>query len=709
MAAETVLGIWDGHDAGAALLRGGEVLFAVNEERLSRRKLEVGFPRLSIAACLKFAGLDPSQIRTVAASTTDPAKTLTRLFPSLKEEYYLIRRRRKPPRRLDPLRKAFKYRFTELGPNILSRALSRSRILSLLEKDGFRDFQLDLVDHHSAHAASAAYCSGFPEALVLTLDGVGDGLSGSAWRLRDGSLELLKAYPANTSLGIFFEHVTNLMNMRELEDEGKVMALANYAYPVPDEENPLMGIVTAEADALVSPYTSTAMFRELKRILWRYPSEQFAYMAQRALEHCALGLVRSLAERTGARRIAAAGGVFSNIKMNMAIAALPGIERIYVFPHMGDGGLALGAAMESNRRRNAVSSYTLGDLYLGPSFSREEIQAALEKNGAATPTPSPVVLANAGTQRPDYAQGAADKDPRHWIPASAGMTEEKTGITEKGLDSRLRGNDTLRQAQGGRGGNDKEKSENDKVDEPSVASVSSFATPTPSPVVFANAGTQCPDYAPAEANPRTLDSRLRGNDRKEGSPLRVSRPDDLPATAARAILDGQIVLWFTGRLEIGPRALGGRSILARPDRRDVKDRLNVLLKKRVWYQPFCPSMLIEDAPELLHTEGQDICDNRFMTMAFRVRHDRLPLMEGVVNIDGTCRPHFVAAENPPYRKLLERIKAETGFGVVLNTSFNIHGEPMVCSPAEALFMLRGTGIRYLFLEDLLVENLAAKD
>ncbi len=617
MAAETVLGIWDGHDAGAALLRGGEVLFAVNEERLSRRKLEVGFPRLSIAACLKFAGLDPSQIRTVAASTTDPAKTLTRLFPSLKEEYYLIRRRRKPPRRLDPLRKAFKYRFTELGPNILSRALSRSRILSLLEKDGFRDFQLDLVDHHSAHAASAAYCSGFPEALVLTLDGVGDGLSGSAWRLRDGSLELLKAYPANTSLGIFFEHVTNLMNMRELEDEGKVMALANYAYPVPDEENPLMGIVTAEADALVSPYTSTAMFRELKRILWRYPSEQFAYMAQRALEHCALGLVRSLAERTGARRIAAAGGVFSNIKMNMAIAALPGIERIYVFPHMGDGGLALGAAMESNRRRNAVSSYTLGDLYLGPSFSREEIQAALEKNGAATPTPSPVV--------------------------------------------------------------------------------------------FANAGTQCPDYAPAEANPRTLDSRLRGNDRKEGSPLRVSRPDDLPATAARAILDGQIVLWFTGRLEIGPRALGGRSILARPDRRDVKDRLNVLLKKRVWYQPFCPSMLIEDAPELLHTEGQDICDNRFMTMAFRVRHDRLPLMEGVVNIDGTCRPHFVAAENPPYRKLLERIKAETGFGVVLNTSFNIHGEPMVCSPAEALFMLRGTGIRYLFLEDLLVENLAAKD
>jgi len=653
LAEETVLGIWDGHDAGAALLRGGEVLFAVNEERLSRRKLDVGFPHRSIAACLKFAGLAPSQIRTVAASTTDPAKTLTRLFPSLKEEYYLIRRRKKPPRRLDPLRKAFKYRFTELGPNFLSRALSRSHIMSLLEKAGFRDFQLDLVDHHTAHAASAAFCSGFPEALVLTLDGVGDGLSGSAWQLRDGRLDLLKSYPANTSLGIFFEHVTNLMNMRELEDEGKVMALANYAYPVPDEENPLLGIVAAEADALVSPFTSTAMFRELKRILWRYPSEQFAYMAQRALEHCALGLVRSLAQRTGARRVAAAGGVFSNIKMNMAIAAMPGIERIYVFPHMGDGGLALGAAMESNRRRNAVSSYTLRDLYLGPSFSQAEIGAALEKIGAdnlvspasssVTPALDSVLPANAGTQRPGYAP-AAGKDSRPWIPASAGMTERE-------MDSRFCGNAILRQAQDDSDGNDKGKS----------------------------------------------------------FPLRVSRPDDLPAVAARAILDGEIVLWFMGRLEIGPRALGGRSILARSDRRDVKDRLNVLLKKRVWYQPFCPSMLAEDAPGLLHTEGQDIGDNRFMTMAFRVRRDKLSLMEGVINIDGTCRPHFVAGENPPYRKMLERIKAETGFGAVLNTSFNIHGEPMVCSPAEALLMLRETGIRYLFMEDLLVENLAARD
>ena len=79
-----VLGIWDGHDAGAALVKGEEVLCAVNEERLTRRKLEVGFPRLSIGACLAFAGIAPGDIETVAASTTDPAKTLTRLFPRLR-------------------------------------------------------------------------------------------------------------------------------------------------------------------------------------------------------------------------------------------------------------------------------------------------------------------------------------------------------------------------------------------------------------------------------------------------------------------------------------------------------------------------------------------------------------------------------------------------------------------------------------------------
>ena len=562
-----VLGIWDGHDAGAALLAGEEILFAVNEERLTRRKLEVGFPRLSIQACLQFAGITAGEVKTVAASTTDPAKTLTRLLPSLKEEYYLIRRRKKAPRRADPFKKAFKYRFTELPPNFLSRLLSRAYLERQLQSLGFDDFHLELVDHHAAHAAAAAAGSGFADCLVFTLDGVGDGLSGSFWTWREGKMSLLQALSARTSLGIFFEHVTNLMNMRELEDEGKVMALANYAYPIPDAENPMFQIIGTKGLEIVSPHNSRSMFRELKSIIWRYPSEQFAFMAQQALEKNCLLLAAEALKRTGLRKMAVAGGVFSNIKMNMRLLEMPGLDRMFVFPHMGDGGLALGAAMEANRRRHNVASCRLTDLYLGPGYKSEEIVK---------------IVAGAGN-------------------------------------------------------------------------------------------------------------------------FSYRRLEDPAAEAARLILAGEIILWFQGRAEIGPRSLGHRSILARPDDDKIKDRLNLLLKKRVWYQPFCPSMLSEDAPALLETAGQELADNRFMTMGFRVRPERLALMAGVINIDGTCRPQFVGAEEPRYRELLRHIKEALGFGIVLNTSFNLHGEPMVCAPGEALEMLKRAEIRYLFMEDLLIE------
>lgn len=567
-----VLGIWDGHDAGAALLKGDQIVFAVNEERLSRRKLEVGFPHRSIKACLDYAGLSAPDIREIAASTSDPAKTLTRLVPGLKEEYYLLRRRKKGPRRLDPFKKRFKYKFTELGPNPLSRYLSRSYLDKQLKSIGFKDYKLSIIDHHSCHAQAAARCSGLEECLVITLDGVGDGLSGSIWQFRNNQLNLLKKIPARVSLGIFFEHVTNLMNMRELEDEGKVMALANYAYPIEDRNNPLMKIIWSQRMDLDSHYSSMGMFRELKKILWRYPSEQFAYMAQRALEKSVLGLVRESFTSTGSKKVALAGGIFSNIKINMKIAELDGVENAYVFPHMGDGGLALGAAMETNYRKFGIPRYCLKDLYLGPQFSHQEILSSLNR----------------------------------W-----------------------------------------------------------------------------------------------------GYPYR--QITDVAERAARLILDGEIIFWFQGRMEIGPRALGNRSILARPDDRQIKDRLNLALKKRVWYQPFCPSILFEDAPSLLQINGHDICDNRFMTTAFKARREKIKLMEGVINIDGTCRPHFVADENPLYQELLFNIKKKLGKGVLLNTSFNIHGEPMVSSPDDALDILKRTGIRYLFLEDFLVENTDAKN
>ncbi len=564
---EYVLGIWDGHDAGAALLCGNRIVFAVNEERLSRRKLEAGFPRLSIRAALDYAGIRPADINEVALSTSDPAKTLTRLVPRLKEEYYLIRRRKKVPGRLDPLKKRFKYRFTERGPNFLSTALSRHYIRRQMRNLGFFNYHLTLVDHHLGHAWAAACCSGFDRCMVITLDGVGDGLCGSIYQFGAGRLLPVKKNTARVSPGIFFEHVTNLMNMRELEDEGKVMALANYAYPVADRDNPLMNLIRVQGLDFVSPFNSVAMHREMKKILWRFPSEQFAYMAQRVLEKNVRQLVENAIARTGEKRVALAGGVFSNIKLNMKIAKLPDIRDVYVFPHMGDGGLAAGSAMAVNNDRLKVSRYKIKNLYLGPDYSTASIEKILTQYD-----------------------------------------------------------------------------------------------------------------------------------------FRYQRLDNPGAEAARLILNNEIILWFRGRMELGPRALGNRSILARPDSLEIRDRLNLVLKKRVWYQPFCPSLLIEDAPFLLNTNGQDLSLNRFMTTGFRVSQKFRDLMQGVMNVDGTCRPQFVADENPAYRELLLGIKNKFGRGVILNTSFNIHGEPIVGSPEQALDMLARTGLRYLFMEGFLVEN-----
>ncbi|MCP4528229.1 MAG: hypothetical protein GY833_20275, partial [Aestuariibacter sp.] len=240
-----ILGLWDGHDSGAAIVQGNRVLVAVNEERLTRRKLEIKFPEKSIQACLHYLQISPDDISAVAVSTSDFAKTLARIFPATKEDYYLIRRRKKSPGFLSSFKKRSKYFMTEIGSGPLTKYMSERCIRASLKKLGFYTYDLHFIDHHFCHAA-AAFLSGFNECLVVTIDGIGDALSGTVNTLRQGKLTREASLSGKHSLGIFFEHVTNLMNMRELEDEGKVMALANYAYPIPDDENPLIDLIKVD-------------------------------------------------------------------------------------------------------------------------------------------------------------------------------------------------------------------------------------------------------------------------------------------------------------------------------------------------------------------------------------------------------------------------------------------------------------------------------
>ena len=561
-----ILGIWDGHDSGAALLIDGRLAAAANEERFSRRKLEVRFPADSIAGCLDIASVSPRQVDLVAVSTSDPAKALARLAPWTKEQYYNVRRRKIDPTTWSVFTRRAKHVLTLLEPNRVSAAISRRVIRAQLRRVGIVVDRLTLADHHECHALCAAHGSGLQSAAVLTIDGVGDGLSATTSLFRDSQLMRMRQSPAAHSLGVFFEHVTAALNMRELEDEGKVMALAEYASPVPDDENPLLPLVTVNDGRIQCALTGAALERRLRAVHWRYPNEQFAFMAQRAVERVCLELARDAVARTGEKRLAVAGGVASNIKATRLIRHLPGVEGVHVFPHMGDGGLALGAAMAGAHSTGERVALDLSRLDLGPSFSAAECERALASRG-----------------------------------------------------------------------------------------------------------------------------------------LPVSPSTRLVDAVADLIERGSVVMWFQGRMEYGPRALGHRSVLARPDRPQLRDRLNLVLKRRVWYQPFCPSMLASEAPRLL--EDWDAGANPHMTTAYLVRKSCRERVAGVIGPDGSCRPQIVSdSSGDLFAGVLHAVRARLGAGVVLNTSFNIHGEPLVCTPLEAVDVFFRSGADALALGPYLVEN-----
>jgi carbamoyltransferase len=455
---------------------------------------------------------------------------------------------------------------TEWAPGPVSRAVSRAALSRVLARHRLDHATLDLVDHHEAHAAGAAWASGFDRCAVITIDGLGDGVSCTISSFRDGRLTRVAASPAHASLGVFFEHVTSLLNMRELEDEGKVMALADYAAPIPDDSNPLLSLIEVRDGVIRTARAGHALRPTLARLQWRYANEQFAFLAQRVVERMCVALARDALRLTGESRIALAGGVVSNVKATRQIRLLPDVEDVFVFPHMGDGGLPLGAAVASLARRGEPLEVDLGRLDLGPAFDDATIEQAVR---------------------------------------AAGLVPQRM------------------------------------------------------------------------------------------APL-ASRVADLLAA-------DRIVLWFQGGMEYGPRALGHRSVLARPDRQALRDRLNLVLKRRVWYQPFCPSLLESEAPRILAdwTGGR----NRAMTMAFQVAPAFRERMAGVTSIDGTCRPQLVPdGEGSAFAQLLHEARQRWGVAAVLNTSMNIHGEPLVCTPAQAVDVFMRSGADALAIGPYCIET-----
>ncbi len=564
-----ILGLWDGHDSGAALLEDNKIIFAANEERYTKRKLEVKFPYNSINAALQYANIKPSDVGIVAFPTTEFTKTMSRIFPFQKEAYYKFRRRKMLRPRTDTLMHYMKYGMTSVGVLPFGGVISKAIIRRELKRMGFGDFHIYAIDHHASHAATAAFTSGMKKALVVTIDGLGDGLSGSISILNEGELERVRSIRARDSLGIFFEQVTNIVGMRELEDEGKVMAMADYSFPFDFKDNKLKDFFSVDGTDINAKYGPIAQYDLLSRIAWGMPREQFAYMAQQVIEETLEKFMKNVIDEYNIHSVAFAGGLMSNIKANMKWRQLSSLKEWYIFPHMGDGGIALGAALYANYIYSGNTTYEFPDAYLGDSFDEDTIRGILKN--------------------------------------------------EKDIHYEL----------------DKNKASH----------------------------------------------------------------------AADIINDDNYLFWFQGKMEFGPRALGDRSILANAGSDTVKEKLNIHVKQREWYQPFAPAMLQEDAKNLLEdVKGYD----RYMTMGYRVKGSKADIMKSVVHIDNTARPQMVNEGNKAYHDLLKRMKKHTGAGVVLNTSFNIHGIPIVRTPQDALDTMKKTKSRYMFIGDFFIENKAAK-
>jgi carbamoyltransferase len=572
-----ILGIHDAHDAGAAIVHNGEVVGAVNEERFTKRKNDVGFPENAIKYLLK--DLD-DDITKVAIPWIGGSALFARVYPDLEVRRRLLWRRQAPkPSRLkmqltdlifklvqDQQPKWFwKAAGTRIGGSILRKKLRRLGISK----------ELVFVDHHLAHAASAYYASGFREALVVTIDGAGDGLSGTVSIGENGKLKRINEFRASASLGLLYGAATLACDLRFSEDEGKLMSLAAYSYPseikelesfvrYDEKKKQLVSDLGIKYELLLAEYIKDTL-------LWKYNREALAYAVQKHVQAQVMKIVLGHVKETGIRKVAVSGGYFSNIITNMEINESHEVKDFFVFPQMGDGGLAAGAAYYVDFQENGrFNPRQIENIYYGPSYSNAEIEEALKKS-------------------------------------------------------------------------------------------------------------------------------------KKGGKIRYHEVKDIAKYSAERIADeNKIILWFQGRMEFGPRALGNRSVLALASRKENRNEINIIIKRRPYYQPFASTILEEDARKLLDPYPRG---TKFMTVGYRVKPERFQELEAASHIDMTTRPQILGKENRLYRELISNVKKKIGYGAVLNTSFNKHGMPIVMAPEDALWTLENTGAKYLAIGNFFVEKL----
>jgi len=539
------------HESACCLLRDGRLVAAAEEERFSRVKHD---PRLPVSAfrwCLKKGGIGLPDLDAVAFYESPVAKVSRQLWAGASAD--------------------------ELDPERPERAI----------REGLGwDRPILTFPHHLSHAASAFYFSGFPEAAVLTVDGVGEWDTTAYGRADSTTIDLFESVAFPHSLGLLYSTLTAYLGFAVNDGEYKVMGLAPYGEP--RFLNEMRRLVapgpggqfrldlryfdfvrgkTMYSEALVDLFGQPPRPREAE--IGRF-HQDVARSLQAVLEEILIEKACWLHEQTGLADLCMAGGVALNCVANGRILREGLFRRLFVQPAAGDSGGCVGAAALAHAQLTGERpGEALRHVYLGPSSTADEISRLLD---------------------------AAE------LP---------------GLDFRHRETDLL------------------------------------------------------DAVVDRLEAR-------------------------------KVVAWFHGALELGPRALGARSLLADPRDPEMRERLNRLVKKREAFRPFAPSVLAGHAAAHFDL-GAPGHPSPFMLEACRVIS---PLdLAAVTHVDGSARPQTVdAAVAPRFAALLEAFHRRTGCPLLVNTSFNVRGEPIVATPVDALLCFASTGIDTLVLEDFVIDR-----
>ncbi len=572
------------HDAAAALVRDGEIIAAAQEERFSRRKHDPRFPRQAVNYCLEEGQVDPADLSAVVFYD-NPLLTFDRILKSLLHV---------APRGIDQWRRA--------APTWLGL---KFRVQDAVRRSLQADVPVLFSEHHMSHAASAFYPSPFPEAAILTLDGVGEWATTAIGLGREEEIQLLEEIDFPHSLGLLYSAFTYYCGFKVNSGEYKLMGLAAYGRPRYAEtiRTHLIDIREDGSYRLNTCYfgflDSSTMINEAFEELFGGPPRQpesritrremdLAASIQNVIEDVILRLARHARDLTGIPNLVMAGGVALNCVASGRLLRERLFEKLWIQPAAGDAGCSLGAALlaahtyfEVPRRLRRDGRDSQKGSYLGPAYSNSEIKAFL-----------------------DY----------HGYPYTEVSDEERARLV------------------------------------------------------------------------------------------------------ARYLAGGKIVGYMVGRLEFGPRALGARSILGDPRDEKTQSVMNLKIKFRESFRPFAPSVLREHCAEYFELDEESPYmllvapvreERRFPFRQVMIDDDMLPIINqrrsdipAVTHVDYTARIQTVdRVAKPDYYAVLKEFKSLTGYAIIVNTSFNVRGEPIVCSPEDAYRCFMRTEIDVLVMEN----------